>query len=124
MTTAVSVDLRAPARLTIYLAQGASGTVEVTVTDANGNPFDLTDYEITYRAETPTAITKTVGGGITVGDPPSGVFDIVFEPEDTASLTIEGVRSFTHECRIEGASGAIYAVFTGTLVVQETLFTA
>lgn len=123
MTTAVSVDLRAPARLTIYLEQGATGAVEVTVTDANGAPFDLTDYEITYQADTSTPITKTVSSGITVAAPTTGVFEIEFKPGDTASLSIEGIQSFTHRCRIEGIGGDVYVLFSGTLAIQEALFT-
>jgi len=119
MTTAVSVDLRAPARLAIYLEQGTTGAVEVTVTDANGDPFDLTDYEITYQADTSTPITKTVSSGIAVDDPTTGVFEIEFEPEDTASLSIEGIQSFTHRCRIEGVDGDVYTLFRGVLAIQE-----
>jgi len=93
------------------------------VLDEDGDPLDLADYEVEYRAETPVAIVKSVAdGSIALGD--TGVFSFTIEPEDTAELEISpGTKRYDHEARIRSATGEEYAVLTGSLVLTRALFT-
>lgn len=91
----------------------------------DGDPFDLTGYDIRYEAQTSTPIVKDVDtGGILCSDPTSGEFTIEFEPGDTSALTITGTRLYPHECRIEDSGGNQYVIFRGNLIIREALFTA
>lgn len=107
----------------IIMRQAETRTVAVTVLNEDGDPIDLTDYEIEYRAETPTPIIKSVANGlITLGDP--GVFMFTIEPEDTDDIAIsEGTYRYDHEARIRSAGGEEYSVLTGNLLLTKALFT-
>ncbi len=110
-------------RLDFEIHQGASALWTITLTDAEGEAFDLTDYDIRYEADTVPPLIKDIDtGGIICDNPTTGVFVIEFEPEDTASLPIAGIRAYRHECRIE-RDDMQYVVFFGTLTIREALFT-
>lgn len=97
---------------------GETRTIEVTLTDQDGLPIDLTNASITYRAELPTPIVKTseVGGGITITSPTDGEFEIRLESADTSG--IEESCSVPQECRAVLESGDVVVVFYGNLTVM------
>ena len=68
--------MAAIANLTID--QGATFSSDVTVKDANGNPFDLTGYTASAKMAKGYASTKTRKAitCIVNGDPPTGIVTI------------------------------------------------
>lgn len=105
----------------IEMHQGETALIEVTVTDVEGSVVDLTGYDIRYEALTTPKIVKDIDDGmIACADPQTGVFTFTITAEDTASLDISGVRSFAHECRVQGPTG-VQVIFTGRLLIAEAL---
>ena len=86
-----------------------------------GNPLDLTGAGLWFTAKTsPTATAtvfqKTLGAGITVTDPASGVGLIQLAPGDTSALASRQVQLY-FDLEVEAAE-AVYTVAAGRLVVE------
>jgi hypothetical protein len=98
----------------LTIEQGATFTTEVTVNDANGDPKDLTDYEVrsqirkSYYSSTSTSFDITIddvlGGIITMGmsanttsniNPGRYVYDVVIEDTNSGVITriFEGIAT-------------------------------
>jgi len=103
--------------LSIYA--GETRTLVVTVTDQDGVAVDLTGADITYIANLPTPLTKTVGSGVTVTDAASGEFEIALTQADTVGYDAN-VR-VQHECKILTSGAEVLVAFTGTLTVSDSL---
>ncbi len=99
------------------LYAGETVTFEVTVTQDDGTPYDLTGAAIAYRADTPTPIAKEVGAGVTLTDAAAGKFEVDLDEADTLGL---GPLMARHECRI-AANGEVFVAFAGTLRVSASL---
>lgn len=103
--------------LSIYA--GETRTLAVTVTDQDGAALDLTGADITYIANLPTPITKTVGSGITVTDAAGGEFEIAFTQADTVSYDKQ--TRAQHECKILTSGAEVLVAFTGALTISDSL---
>tara|TARA_Y100000310_G_C20100381_1_gene542440 strand:- start:63 stop:410 length:348 start_codon:yes stop_codon:yes gene_type:complete len=73
------------------MRQGDDKKINVTIKDENGDVIDITSFTATYKIATALVdgtvkVTKTVGSGITLTDPTSGVLQIVLVPADTSML--------------------------------------
>lgn len=105
----------------ITLYAGEIKTVSVTVTDLNaGAVEDLTSATISWKVKsgTTTALSKTVGSGITLdSDPTTGVFTISLQAADTSSLS----GTYSHEARVTLSDGTVATLFTGQFRVIPTL---
>lgn len=105
----------------IDLYAGEIRSVVVTVDDLNsGSVEDLTSATISWKVKqgSTTALSKTVGSGITLAsDPTTGVFTISLQAADTSSL----VGVYSHEGRVTLSDGTIATMFTGSFVVRATL---
>ena len=80
-----------PQNFEIYA--GDDTKLGITVTDANGNPVDITGADIIWEAKRSEASATTVlakntatGGGIAITDGPNGVFEVTITDTDSAPL--------------------------------------
>ena len=100
---------------------GVQKDLLVTCKTASGTPKDLTSATITYKigdlyAGT-TALTKSVGSGITITDATAGEFTISIDAADTASLA----GTYTHQLKVTDSSGKSDIILTGTVRINSTL---
>jgi len=98
---------------------GETKWLEVTLADQYGVPVNLTGAEIKYIAQLPVPIEKTVGDGITITDPPAGVFEIAIGEDDTAEFAY--TITVDHECKVATATGEVMVAFAGELTVNHSL---
>ena len=108
--------MAAIANLTID--QGTTFTSDVTVKDANGNPFDLTGYTALARmakgyssTRTRTVITCTVAADAT-----SGVITMALSADETAQLE-DGRYVYDLEI-LQTSSSTITRVIEGVITVR------
>jgi hypothetical protein len=114
MATSVNQDM------TIFA--GNDVDIIVTVTDADGTAVNITGVTMTYVLGTEVGaaaatVTKTVGGGITLTTPASGIATINLDPDDTTSL--EG--TYYHELEITSAASEVNTGFIGEVTINGTL---
>jgi hypothetical protein len=70
----------------LFIEQGASFTTDVDVTDANGNPKDLTDYSVYSQIRKSYYSTTSFDFDITIDDAPNGTIKMDMDPELTSSI--------------------------------------
>lgn len=101
------------------LYAGETKTVGVTIRNksASNALVDLSGASMTWvaRRGSSTAISKTIGGGITVTG--TGTCDIALAAGDSTSLSGE----YEHEARVTLASGTIATHMIGKMTVHATI---
>ena len=102
--------------------QGDSKDLVVTVSDAAGQPVDLTGASIKWRAapavdSAVATISKATGSGIVITDAVAGEFTVSLVPADTQTLDGE----FYHEAQVTDAAGAVSTVLSGHLTILPAL---
>jgi len=105
--------------LNVSLYAGETRTLEITLTDANGDPISLTGATIEYHAALPTPVTKTVGSGITVTDAAAGEFSIALTQANTVGY--ERNTTADHECKVLTSGGEVITAFRGRLTILDSL---
>lgn len=102
---------------------GDSKVITVTVVDEAGLAVNITGATIKWQAARTAAdtaaITKTVGAGIALTSPATGVFKITLDEADTDDL--EGL--YYHEAEMVLATDTS-TVLTGNMIVEQTLIRA
>ncbi|WJJ55284.1 hypothetical protein QB910_000040 [Dabrowskivirus KKP3916] len=90
--------------------------LQVTVTDDNNLPIDLSNMQITWVLfkGTSSYANKTIGNGIAVTDVNNGVFQVTIQPSDTVNLT----GLFNHECYIMDQYNNQSTVLTGIATIH------
>ena len=108
--------MAAIANLTID--QGATFSSDVTVKDANGNPFDLTGYTASAKMAKGYASTKTRKAitCIVNGDPTTGIVTISMTADET-SVCDEGRYVYDLEI-LQTSSSTITRVNEGIITVR------
>jgi hypothetical protein len=104
------------------VVQGDTHILDVTVTQRDGTPVDLTDTAIEYTLAKPgdgITATKTRDDDITVTDAVAGAFEVAFTPTQTAALT----GRYQHEAELTDSSGDVATVFSGRVFTTEDLDT-
>lgn len=101
-------------RENIVVTRGDSREFNVTFTDSAGDPYDLTDAGITFTVG--NLITKTLGDGIAVSDPQTGVATITLEPEDTEGAS-DSRTSYPYDVEIVLADGRVKTPIRGRFIV-------
>jgi hypothetical protein len=78
----------------LQMIRGDSKTFAFMLTDADGDPIDLTIASVTMTAKSvytdadgAAVFQKTVGDGVTVIDDTGGTITVDVEPEDTSDLS-------------------------------------
>lgn len=98
----------------LAMIRGDTNEFELTLTDNAGDPFDLTDADITMTVG--DLFTKTIGSGITVSAPLTGVASIVVGPEDTEGAPDVRV-AYSYDVQVTLADGRIKTPVRGRFVV-------
>jgi hypothetical protein len=100
----------------LEMTRGDTTTFDVTLTDGDGDPLDLTDLDLTFTAShAAMVITKTVGDGITVTDLAGGLASIELVPDDTADLEERMVLDWD----LQVSDGTdVYTPLAGSLLVE------
>ena len=108
--------MAAIANLTID--QGATFSSDVTVKDANGNPFDLTGYTASAKMAKGYASTKTRKAitCIVNGEPTTGIVTISMTADET-SVCDEGRYVYDLEI-LQTSSSTITRVIEGIITVR------
>lgn len=99
---------------------GDSKQIEILVTDEDTDlPVDLTPYLsgtiiwVVYDKSTKNLIlSKSLGSGVTVPSPSSGIVIITLSPTDTENIT---PKLYNHECEISSSPTDVATVTTGTI---------
>ena len=103
----------------ILIYSGDDKVITVTVYDNDDAIVDITGVTITWQlsqnVSSAALITKTVGSGITLSDPTSGVFTITLDPADTNSLS----GRYYHECEITDSSSDVSTGFVGHATIKK-----
>lgn len=94
--------------------------ITVTVTDGDGNPYDLTGARIDWvLAPTPGGDAhvekSTADGSITITDAAAGEFRVDLAPSDTQDRS----GSYYHEAELEDSNGNEATILTGRFVIKE-----
>ena len=97
----------------------------VSVVDAAGEPYDLSDvtairYVIAPKAGGTPLIEKALSLGITIVDGQGGQFRVTLESGATAGMT--GV--YAHEAEVIDAASRVATVFKGTIAIQPEIILA
>jgi hypothetical protein len=104
--------------VTMYRGDTAILTVTVTDSDNGDAAKNITGATVRYVAvRRGTAyITKTVGSGIVLTTPASGILTITLDPADTDDLT---PGEYEHEVEITDGDGNVSTVTVGTLTIRK-----
>lgn len=109
----------------IYAGNNAS--LNLTLTDAAGEPIDLTGATLEWgwapRDATAATLTKssTASAKIDITDAEGGLATVFIVPADTAALT--GCE-YRHEVRITDATGAVETLLTGIVTIRPSILGA
>lgn len=103
-------------RTDLFLYAGNTGTLEFSVTDDSGLPYDLTLCTLSFAAVGGQgSISKTTaGGGIVVTDVVGGLGNVLILPADTAGWA-DGTLGWHLD--VTTAGGDVYTVIEGFLTV-------
>ena len=98
---------------------GDDKTITVTVTDSAGAAQDITLATITYKLQPAVddatgVVTKTVGAGVTITVPASGIFTVDLDPVDTAGFA----GDYYHEAQVTSAGGVVATVLVGNVAIN------
>jgi hypothetical protein len=98
---------------------GDSKEIEIAVVDENGAALDLTPYDainwVVYKPTTKEIVlSKTLGSGITVAAPLTGIITISLVPADTENIF---PMIYAHECEINSGTSVVSTVCTGTMKI-------
>ena len=93
--------------------------------DSDGAALDISDTVVTWQASKGNAarfsavpaLTKTMGGGVTVTDEMNGKVTVELLPADTQALN----GTFYHELQVVDASGDVATAYSGVFQVKRAL---
>jgi len=107
----------------LSIDQGATFTSDVTVKDANDNPFDLTGYTAAAKLAKGYASTRTRTDFTTTvaADPTTGVVTLSLTSTQTAALDAE---RYVYDLEItQTSSGSVTRVIEGIISVRPQVTT-
>ena len=103
---------------------GDDKTIQVTVTDPDGDPVDLTSATIKWQAAKSlgkaSAISKSTSSGITITDAANGEFEVTILDTDTDDL----VGTYQHEAEVTFTDGTKSTVLSGTMRINPVVIEA
>lgn len=106
----------------IEFAQGDARPIEVTITNADNTPVNLSDLGIRWllaanRASEVVLVSKTVGDGLAIVDAAAGRLRIDIEPGDTNRLA----GDYYHQLRITYPDGRVVTPVRDFLTISEAV---
>ena len=98
---------------------GDSKTLTVTVTDGAGAAKNITSATITWKMLEEQGgtvkLTKTVGSGIALTTPSSGIFTVTIAAADTSAFL---AGQYYHEAEVTDSGSLVSTVLTGTITLK------
>lgn len=112
----IATDANAP-----FIA-GDTRTVQATVEQSAGAPFNLTGAAIKWQVFAMSGgtftgspiISKSVGSGITITNAAGGIFQISLASADTTGLA----GTYYHEAEVTMPGGIVHTALTGTITIK------
>lgn len=105
----------------IELVVGDTWVLDALMLDVNGDPFDLTDASIVWTLDDTRArnnvLTKSVGLGIDIIDPPAGLCTITVLPAVSATVK---PGTYRDQCRVTSDDGLVATEWQGFIVVKNS----
>lgn len=104
--------------------QGTTWVLTLTLTESNGNPVDLTDYEITAqvkRSAGATAVVATFDGSVG-DDPTQGVATLTMLPAITSTI-IAPKSYYVYDVKLTKGTDMAYRLTQGKLFVDPQVTT-
>ena len=109
----------------LIIDQGANFSSDITVKDANGNPFDLTGYttEAKMAKGYASTRTRTTITSLIATDATSGVVALSLTPTQTAAL--DAPDRYVYDVEItKTATGAVTRVIEGIITIRPNVTTS
>ena len=106
----------------LFLEQGSDYSTSITLTDVNGDPYDLTNYTAKSQVKKSYYSSNTKANFvITISDPTSGVVSISLDSANTANIA---AGRYVYDVLIKNSSNNITRVLEGIVNVlpQVTVF--
>ena len=106
----------------LFLEQGSDYSTSITLTDVNGDPYDLTNYTAKSQVKKSYYSSNTTANFvITINDPTSGVVAISLDSANTANIA---AGRYVYDVLIKNSSNNITRVLEGIVNVlpQVTVF--
>lgn len=103
----------------ITMTRGDTRTLTLTLTDAAGDPYDLTGA--TVRMTVGDLFDKAIGDGIAVASPATGVAVITVNPDDTENAN--GRRSYPYDVEVTFVDGTVVTPILGRFVLRPDVST-
>lgn len=98
----------------LEMFRGDDREIEITATDAAGNPYDLAGSTVWFTGLSPFGtIAKKTGAGITTA---GNVATVSIASADTNALP--SVTTYLCDCQIKNVDGKVWTIATGTLMVK------
>jgi len=104
---------------TITMTRGDTRTLTLTLTDADGDPYDLTGAAVRFTVE--GIVDKSLGDGIAVASPATGVAVITINPADTENAN--GRHSYPYDVEVTFADGTVITPILGRFVLRPDVST-
>ena len=108
----------------IAINQGATWQIEVEYLDPDGDPVDLTGYEIRMQVRSTYAdqdgsntplVDLSIGSGVTVTSAVGGTFRLTIDRDDSVALP---PGNWVYDMEIESAGGQVTRLFYGRALVR------
>ena len=99
----------------LFLEQGSDYSTSITLTDVNGDPYDLTDY--TAKSQVKKSYYSTNNTAVftaTINDAATGNVQISLSAANTTSIK---AGRYVYDVEVEDASGNISRIFEGIVNV-------
>ena len=100
---------------TITMTRGDTRTLTLTLTDAEAAPYDLTGASLRFTVG--DLFDKSIGDGIVVADPDSGVAVITINPADTED-TSDRRHSHPYDLQVTFVDGTVITPILGRFVLR------
>lgn len=106
----------------LFLEQGSNFNTSITLDNADGTPFDLTDFQVkSSMKKSYYSTTATAQFIVIVSDPASGVLDISLPYANTANIS---AGRYVYDVVIKDSANTVSRVLEGIVNVtpQVTVF--
>jgi len=103
----------------ITMTRGDTRTLTLTLTDAEGDPYNLTGA--TLRFTVGDLFEKALGDGIAVASPATGVAVITIDPDDTENAN--GRHSYPYDIEVTFVDGTVVTPILGRFVLRPDVST-
>ena len=98
----------------ITMTRGDTRTLTLTLTNAEGDAYDLTGADVWFQAG--DLVAKSLGDGITVSSPATGVASILISSADTEDAP-DCRMAYPYNVQLELADGSTVTPVRGLLVI-------